>query len=263
MSVNNILKTLMYIYPITKQTIKYKDNVWEPVNAIYLRESLFCKDECLVCSRCCISEDNLFLPFEVDNMREILKAKDIDTNTHRLNGKGYSNIEELLNTLEPTSVRVNDKEFILYRSKTEPNVYEFADRGVLKRCHWSMPTEDNRLGCGIHPVSALTCKMPHIRFFYNYKKRSTSIGHSQFGRNWALKCPAGVSKTEFSMSTLDTVISNFELLLQYCNYFEIDTYCPEILNCLYLVQNEGISAMQEVCNKNLVSHNTDKKGLLF
>lgn len=260
MSVNNVIKTLMYIYPITKQTIKYKNEVWEPVNAIYLRESLFCKDECLICGKCCIAEDNLYLPFEVDKMRSILETKDIDTNTHKLNGKGYSNIEELLSTLEPITVQVNDKDFTLYRSKTEPRIYEFEDRGVLKRCHWDLPTEDGGLGCGIHPVSALTCRMPHVRFFYNHEKRHTSIGHSQYGRNWALKCPAQVSKTEFSMSTLNTVIANFELLQQYCDYFEIDTYCPEILNCLYQVRENGITELEKVCNINLV---IEKKGLLF
>lgn len=258
MSVNNIIKTLMYIYPITKQQIIYKDDVWEPVSSIFLRESLFCKDECLICGKCCIAEDNLFLPFEVEKMKQILNTRDIDTDTHKLNGKGYSNIEELLSTLEPIIVQINHTDFMLYKSKTTPNIYEFADRGILKRCHWDLPTEDGRLGCGIHPVSSLTCRMPHIRFFYNRERKSTSICHSQYGRNWALKCPANVSKTEFSFDTLDTVISNFELLAKYCDYFEIDTWCKEILGLLYQVRKEGPSAVSNICNKNIV-----KKGVLF
>jgi len=262
MSVNNIIKTLMYIYPITKDRIEYNNEVWEPVNAIYLRESLFCKDECLICGKCCIAEDNLYLPFEVDNMHNVLNTE-IDTNTHKLNGKGYDNIRELLSTLVPITVQLNNKEYTLYKSKTEPNIYEFADRGVLKRCHWDLPTEDGRLGCGIHPVSALTCRMPHVRFFYNHDKRSTSIGHSQYGRNWALKCPAKVSKTEFSLDTLDTVIANFELLQKYCDYFEINTYCPEILERLYLVRKDGIIRLNEVCDKNIITNPINKKETLF
>lgn len=263
MSVNNVLKTLMYIYPITKDTIEYNGQIWEPVNEIYLRESLFCKDECLVCGKCCIAEDNLYLPFEVDRMHEVLAEKNIDTTVHKLNGKGYDNIKELIDSLEPVTVKINGKEFTLYKSKTEPNIYEFADRGVLKRCHWDLPTEDGRLGCGIHPVSALTCRMPHVRFFYNHARRSTSIGHSQYGRNWALKCPAKVSKTEFSISTLDTVIANFELLKKYCAYFEINTWCNEILNCLYSVREIGIMEMRSLVDRDITKFSEDKREILF
>ena len=259
MSVNNIIKTLMYIYPISKQTITYGKDKWEPVNAIYLRESLFCKDECLVCGKCCIAEDNIFLPFEVENMYNELRDKDIDTSIHKLNGKGYSNIEELIESLEPFYVNLNGKEFKLFKSSLPSNVYTFEDRGTLKRCHWDLPTEDGRLGCGIHPVSSLTCKMPHIRFFYNSKKLSTSIGHSQYGRNWAMKCPATVSKTEFDESAVLTAINNFRLLKKYCEYFQIDTYCDEILERLCLVRDKGESVISNICDRDIV--HSSKKGL--
>lgn len=258
MSINNISKILTYIYPITKQPIKHREIIWSPVNSIYLRESLFCKDECLVCGRCCIPENNVFLPFEVDNMRALLKTKSIDTNLHKLNGKGYDNIQELLKSLEPEEVIINEKSVNIMVSKLPCTFYTINDRGLLKRCHWLLPTEDGRLGCGIHPVSSITCRMPHIRFFYNRDLLSTSIGHSQYGRNWALKCPAQVSKTEFSYDTLDTVISNFELLAKYCDYFGIDTWCKEILELLYYVKANGPASVSKVCDKNIVH-----KGELF
>lgn len=31
--------------------------------------------------------------------------------------------------------------------------------------------------------------MPHCRFYYSQSTRTTSIGLSQFGRNWKLRCP--------------------------------------------------------------------------
>ena len=252
MSVNNAIKILTYIYPITKQPISYLGNIWNPVSSICLRETLFCKDECLVCGRCCIPENNVFLPFEVDNMREIIKNKSIDTTFHKLNGKGYENIEQLLNSLQPSSLVINEKPFSVFVSSLPCTTYTINDRGLLKRCHWLLPTEDNRLGCGIHPVSSITCRMPHIRFFYNRDRLSTTIGHSQYGRNWALKCPAQVSKTEFSFDALNTSISNFELLQRYCDYFNIDTWCSEILDLLYFVKREGPSVIKQVCDKNIV-----------
>ena len=258
MSVNNIIKTLTYIYPISKQCITYNMQKWEPVTSIVLRESLFCKDECLVCSRCCIPENNIFLPFEVDNMYETLNLKDIDTRVHKLNGKGYKNIEELLSALKSDTVCVNDKEYKIFSCSLPHKTYYFVDRGILKRCHWSLPTEDGRLGCGIHSVEALTCRMPHIRFFYNKEKRATSISHSAYGRNWALKCPAQISKTEFSVDTVNTVISNFELLNKYCDYFEIETWCPEILELLYAVRDKGAESVKAICDKNII-----QKGVLF
>lgn len=254
MSVENITKILCYIYPISKEKITYKNVSFEPVKHLYLRKTLFCKDECLLCSRCCIAEDNIYLPFEVNNMYYELQRKEIDTVLHKLNGKGYSNIEELIDSLEEISVVINDKRFKLFKSSLTPNTYTFEDRGELKRCHWDLPTEDGRLGCGIHTVSSLTCKMPHIRFLHNSKTNTTSIGHSQYGRNWALKCPANVSKTEYSDDSFNTVISNFELLKKYCEYFEIDTYCDDILKILYKIREQGIETCVNYCDKDIVEH---------
>lgn len=253
MSVNNCLKILSYIYPITKQKIIYDKYEWSPVNAVYIRESLFTHDECQVCGKCCIYEDNIFLPFEVFNMKNTLShIDDIDTNIHKLNGKAKDNIQELIDSLELVEVTVNGKIYELFKSKLSPNTYEFEDRGVLKRCHWNLPTEDGRLGCGIHTVSSLTCKMPHIRFHHNSKTLSTSIGHGEYGRNWALKCPAKIEKEGFEEASLDTAIANFELLDLYCKYFEIETYTPEILECLYKVKGD-VRNIKSVCDRNLVS----------
>lgn len=263
MSVNNILKTFMYIYPITKQRIDFNGNTWDPIKSIYLRESLFCKDECLVCGRCCIYEPNIFLPFEVDSIKDVLISKTIDTTTHKLNGRGYSNLTELLDSLVEFSVVINNKHYVLYKSQLPKKVYTIPDRGTIERCHWLLPTEDNRLGCGIHSVESLTCRMPHIRFFYNKEKLSTSIGHSNYGRNWALKCPSNVSKTNFSLDTLNTVISNFSLLDKYCKYFDIETYCPEILNYLHRVKKNGIIEMHNICDKNIIVKTPFSQGELF
>lgn len=252
MSINNIDKILSYIYPITKQTISCNGKTYNPIRHLYLRQSLFCKDECLICGKCCIAEDNIFLPFEVENMYDTLRFRDINTDVHKVNGKGYANIEELIESLVPMYVTINSSQYKLFKSSLPPNEYTFADRGTLKRCHWDLPTEDGRLGCGIHTVSSLTCKMPHIRFFYNSKTMSTSIGHSQYGRNWALKCPAELSKVEFSDAALDTALTNFRLLNEYCKYFNIETWSDEILTALTTVKTRGFEYVNAVCDKDFV-----------
>ena len=253
MSINNVDKILSYIYPITKQTIRCNGKTYDPIKHLYLRKSLFCEDECLICGKCCIAEDNIFLPFEVENMYDTLRFKDIDTDVHKVNGKGYDNIKELIESLVPTYVTINSSEYKLFKSSLPPNEYTFADRGTLKRCHWDLPTEDGRLGCGIHTVSSLTCKMPHIRFFHNSKTMSTSIGHSQYGRNWALKCPAVLSKVEFSEAALDTAIANFMLLNEYCKYFNIETWSDEILTALANVKIRGFEYVDAVCDKDFLT----------
>lgn len=263
MSVNNMIKILSYIYPISKQNIQYQKFKFSPVEHLYLRSTLFCKDECLICGKCCIAEENVYLPFEVEDMYECIRAKDIDTDVHKVNGKGYSNIEELIESLQPFYVTINDTEFKMFKSSLPPNIYTFEDRGTLKRCHWDLPTEDGRLGCGIHTVSSLTCKMPHIRFFFNSKTNSTSIGHSQYGRNWAMKCPANISKTEFSEASLDTAICNFKLLRKYCEYFKIDTWCDRIIELLEYVKENGYEYVDAVCDRDIVTDDNIYKRCLF
>lgn len=251
MSINNVEKILSYIYPVTKEEIRFNNKVYPPVEKIILNKSLFYTDSCEICGKCCIAEANVFLPFEVDRIDNIiLGVEDIDNVTHKTNNKGLENIIELRKSLKPFNVTVNGREFLLFQSRLSPNTYEFSDRGVLKRCHWDLPTEDGRLGCGIHQVSSLTCKMPHTRFLYYKNRRSTYIGTMQYGRNWAMKCPVKFNNS-FSMERVNELLWKFDMLENYCRYFGINSYVPNILNMIEQVNSE--KDVDKVCGFNITS----------
>ena len=252
MSVNNVEKILSYIYPVTKQEIEFNGKVFPKIKKLVLNKSLFYGDECKLCGKCCIDEANVFLPFEVERMDNIISGfEEIDNVTHKTNNRGLENIKELRKSLEPLYVIVNSRSIKLFKSKLESNVYEFEDRGVLKRCHWDLPTEDGRLGCGIHQVSSLTCQMPHIRFLYRKDIQSTHIGTMQYGRNWAMKCPVKFSQ-EFSFERVNELLWKFDRLEKYCKHFHIDTYVPEILRLIESVNCEA--DVDKICGINIVKN---------
>lgn len=244
MSINNVDKILSYIKPISVDGCKH----------LIVNESLFYKDSCDVCGKCCIHEDLIFLPFEVDNMKSIID-NDIKIGKEHLGGT-VQNIAELVDSLVPMNVDVNGKNKLLYKSRLPYNTYYFEDRGTLNRCHWDIPVAPGKLGCGIHLVSSLTCKFPHVRFNYSKDRKTTHIGLMQYGRNWALKCPIIFDKT-FYPETVCSVIGKFELLQKYCEYFEVDNHCQLIIDTLVTVKAE--QDIKRVSGKDLLQNRPDKR----
>lgn len=244
MSINNVDKIMSYITPVSVSACDH----------LYLNESLFYKDGCVVCGKCCIHEDLIFLPFEVDNMRSVI-AHDSKIPKEHLGGT-VQNISDLVESLVPLTVNVQGKEKLLYKSKLPYNTYEFDDRGTLNRCHWNIPVGNDMLGCGIHLVSSLTCKFPHVRLNYSKERKTTHIGLMQYGRNWALKCPIVFDETFYPQTVLN-VIQKFELLNRYCEYFEIANHCDKILNTL--VQVKTVYDVKKVCNIDLLQRSNKKR----
>lgn len=256
MSINNVDKILSYIYPVAIEDISFRGKIFPRINHVYLSKSLFYKDSCNICGKCCIAETNVFLPFEVDRMIDIINGVEkIDNVTHKTNNKGLEYIKELKDSLVSFNTEVNGKRFVLYSSKLEPNVYEFPDRGRLVRCHWDLPAGDGLLGCGIHQVSSLTCQMPHVRFLYRKDLRTTHIGMMQYGRNWALKCPIEFDST-FYKESVDNLLHKFNLLEQYCDYFEIKTVVPKIIHVLESVNSA--SDISKICGIDLVNYKPNR-----
>ena len=244
MSVNNVAKIMTYVNPISVYGCEH----------LVINETTFYKDSCVVCGKCCIHEDLIFLPFEVDNMHDIISGK-VKIGKEHLGGT-VDNIKELVESLVPINVDVYGKDKLLYKSRLPYNTYEFADRGVLNRCHWDIPVGDGKLGCGIHLVSSLTCKFPHIRFNYRADKKTTHIGLMQYGRNWALKCPIVFDKT-FYPETVQNVISKFELLSKYCDYFEVENHCQLIIDTLSMVKTE--EDIQKVTGKDILNQQKSRR----
>lgn len=124
MSINNVDKILSYIYPVIAEPLKFKDFVYPKIEHIFLRESLFYTDSCQICGRCCIPEANVFLQFEVDRMDNIISGfEEVDNITHKTNNRGLENIKQLRESLNESTVVVNNKEFPIYCSRLKPNIY--------------------------------------------------------------------------------------------------------------------------------------------
>lgn len=188
-------------------------------------------------------------------MNRIL-ATDIELDTSVHLGANLDNIRELVNSLKEITVDVNGKSFILYKSKLPYKTYYFEDRGTLNRCHWNIPVSQDKLGCGIHQVSSLTCKFPHVRFNYSKERKTTHIGLMQYGRNWALKCPIKFVD-EFRKETVEKLIVKFELLAKYCDYFQVDNYCKNVLDKLYSVDTS--IDVDKVCGKDILMKSSKKR----
>lgn len=238
MSINNVDKILSYIYPVSVDRCDH----------LILNKSLFMVDGCNVCGKCCIHEDLIFLPFEVDEMNKLLIANvELDSSEHL--GANLENIRELVSSLKEITVEVNGKLFVLYKSKLPYKTYYFEDRGTLNRCHWDIPVAPGKLGCGIHQVSSLTCKFPHVRFNYSKERKTTHVGLMQYGRNWALKCPIKFVD-EFRKETVEQLIFKFKLLAKYCDYFQVDNYCERVIDVLCSV--DTVVDVDRVCGKDIL-----------
>ena len=69
--------------------------------------------------------------------------------------------------------------------------------------------------------------MPHCRFYYSQNTRTTSIGLSQFGRNWKLRCPVefGIEIDEESIESRMMWLRRLDAAAQDLG---IRTWIPEI-----------------------------------
>ena len=85
--------------------------------------------------------------------------------------------------------------------------------------------------------------------FLNKNTRTSTIGLSQFGRNWALKCPVVFGDVD-EESTLSR-IHWLNILNNVSQDLGIDTFLPEIL--MYLDNGERKSHVFERPVKRLVS----------
>lgn len=155
------------------------------------------------------------------------------------------NLKKLKNIIKEEKIIINGNEKTIYRVKREHNYYQIPGRGTLDRCRWLVQKEEMKYICSIHPVSSITCKMPHLKFYHNRKYKNLSIGVGEYGRNWALKCPAKF-KDDFSK---DDKVEKFKHLKRVADDLGIETYIPEILKYLEKINENNY---KEYINKNIL-----------
>jgi Fe-S-cluster containining protein len=230
MSVESTLKILEYIDKVAKEPILLNGEPFgtPPVEKVVLNESFFWKDDCHMCGKCCPNETTVWTS---EGMIRVLNATPEDFTVWGLDPLVVS---EITGRVFEHVVFINHKRVTFYVSEKDKASEAFRlawpDRKEQQRCHWLFE-KDGTYRCRIHPVRSVTCGMPHCRFFHNAKTHNTTIGVSQFGRNWALKCPVEFGPVD--ESSVQTRILWLERLYATAKDCGIDTFLPEILDYLH------------------------------
>lgn len=230
MSVESSMKILEYINKVSKKCIVLNGEPFgtPPVEKVVLNDSFFQKDDCVMCGKCCPNETTVWT---AEGLKRIADATPHDFSKWGLN---HEVVQEIHARVQEQVVDINGKEVSFFVSgKDKPNeAFRLAwpDRKEQPRCHWLFEKEGT-YRCRIHPVRSVTCGMPHCRFFHSAATHTTTIGLSQFGRNWALKCPIEFGAVD--EESVQTRILWLERLYATAEDCGIDTFLPEILEYLH------------------------------
>lgn len=233
MSIDSSLRLLDYLNKVAKEPIILNGKEYGTPfpHSVRLSDSFFMKDSCIMCGRCCMRETNAWTE---EGMKRIKSSVEEDFTKWDLD---YGVLPSLLESIEERVYNINGKEVTFYSCPKLPEkecpVVSWDDKPARYRCRW-MIEKEGTYRCSIHPVRSITCALPHCRFYFSRSTRATSITLSQYGRNWALKCPI-----KFEPVLDEEGVQNRMLWLGRLNDAAkdcgIDTWLPEILYYL----NEG------------------------
>ncbi len=231
MSIESSTKILEYVNKVAKEFMIVDGNAfgYAPADKVVLSESFFLKDNCQMCGKCCPNETTVWTR---EGLQRIESAKSEDFEVW---GLDFGAVEDIKSRMKTVIHSVNGKNIEFYVSEKDPasvaTKLSWSDRKEQTRCHWLFEKEGT-YRCRIHPVRSVTCGMPHCRFFHSETAHdtTTTIALSQFGRNWALKCP--VEFGEVDEESVQTRILWLERLNAVAQDIGVDTYLPEILEYL-------------------------------
>lgn len=231
MSIESSTKILEYINKVSKEFMIVDGNAfgYAPVDRVVLNESFFLKDDCKMCGKCCPNETTVWTKEGLDRINSAVAAD------FERWGLDFSSVDEIRSRMKTVVHSINGKNIEFYVSDRDSNAEAFKlswnDRKEQMRCHWLFEKEET-YRCRIHPVRSVTCGMPHCRFFHSETahETTTTIAVSQFGRNWALKCP--VEFNEVDEESVQTRILWLQRLNDSANDVGVETYLPEILEYL-------------------------------
>lgn len=233
---NNINKILQYLSPVAigPVIVDGKDHT-KIVKHIKFADTIFCKDDCISCGMCCLSENNVLTESEY---QKALSTTEQDFIDYPLPPE---NLKEFLDNLVEEVHDVNGNEIKLYVYKHPGNDMYIPGKGrIIKRCKW-MFKDGDLYRCGIHPIRSITCRMPHIRFFHSVRG-TLSVAMSQYGRNWALGCKIELKQPENEdefKECKDSRLFHLNYLKQVADDIKLDTHLPEIIEYLENIPYEN------------------------
>lgn len=236
MAVNNVEKLITYISCVSKDNIEVNGKDYtQKIETIMLSPTFFHTDDCYSCGNCCtITEHNVYTQSEYDRIMSITEAEFNQTYSNL----DYTNILKLRGNIVEDMCSINGKDIPLYIYHHIPNIQFLENKSVKPErdtCSW-MHNYNGKYYCDIHPVRSITCKMPHLRFFYNKNVHKTSMGTSQYGRNWALGCTIKFHEpdTEIQFQTIKSArIEKLQHLQRCAEDLHIETYLPRIIDYIY------------------------------
>lgn len=233
MSIESSTKILEYLNKVSKEFMIVDGNAfgYAPVDRVVLSESFFQKDDCQMCGKCCPNESTVWTR---EGLERINSAKPED---FEIWGLDFEAVQEIKDRMKTVVHSINGKNIEFYVSErdsfSQAMKLKWADRKEQSRCHWLFEKEGT-YRCRIHPVRSVTCGMPHCRFFHSETAHdtttTTTIAVSQFGRNWALKCPVEFGPVD--EESVQTRMLWLERLNAVAQDIGLETYLPEILEYL-------------------------------
>ena len=232
MSIESSTKILEYVNKVSREFMLVDGRAfgYAPVDRVVLNESFFLRDDCQMGGKCCPNETTVWTKEGLDRINSA-KPEDFE-----IWGLDFSTIDEIKERMKCVTHSINGRNIEFFVSDKDATSQamrlEWPDRKEQMRCHWLFEKEGT-YRCRIHPVRSVTCGMPHCRFFHveNAYETSTTIGLSQFGRNWALKCP--VEFGEVDESSVQIRILWLERLNAVAEDCGVETFLPEILEYLH------------------------------
>lgn len=227
MSISSLDKTLHYMNCASKgnHKLSFAGNNYEMTasNEFIIRTSMFFKDECISCGQCCRNYDTIMFPTDLDEIK-------------RKSDAGQEQYKFYLDNCAELPIIVDGKEYKYYSvppmtSKDSHDIWTNGNTSL--NCRWIF-LKDNKKYCRIHEYRCITCGFPHMEMWTNPSRNSGFLGHKQFGRNFRLGCQVDI-KRPLDQETLNDNIYWLERLNIVANYFNIDTYLPEVINFLKTV----------------------------
>ena len=259
MSVPNIEKLFQYLQCFSIEPIEYcssltdfTDNkiitIGDKITDIRLNYAFFYNDNCQMCGGCDPAESNIFTSSEYEQIKACQDEIFIEA------GLDPAYLHQLKENLYKSTCVINGKEVSIYIYKQEPNELFLPTRGkIIKRCSWCFQDSEKRFKCRIHPVESITCIMPHLRTYHFKGSNKASLGVTQFGRNWALKCPVELTppknKDQFEYNKSNR-IAKLERLHQVGLDLNIPTYLPQVID---YVKNTHFTDYESRLDVNVLS----------
>lgn len=248
MSIESSYKLLEYVNRVSKVPMIVNSELFghAPPSKVTIRPSFFLKDSCNMCGKCCPNETTAWT---AEGYTRLISEP---ASTFVRFGLNPSVKDAILAGVVQTEIDVNGKLVPIWvhpaDSRKDAKRLSWLDRAEVARCHWLFEVAGTHR-CSIHPVRSITCGLPHVRFIYTAKTNHTTIGTSQFGRNFRLKCP--IEFKEVDEQSTQTKIMWLKRLNDCANDFGVPTFLPEIIDYL---DNGG---------RHQITFNTSQRRKLF